>query len=98
MSTETPAEELYCTVERRYEVLLRPGTRTVWGESLAEALIDEALRLLCADFRQDVDAAYERLCQLASENAHLLFLERQAGQKPGLVLKAPRRHDGMSSR
>lgn len=87
MSTETPTEELFCTIERRYEVLLRPGTKTVWVESLAEALIEDALRLLCADFRQDVDAAYERLCQLASENTHLLLLERQAGQKPGLVVK-----------
>ena len=87
MSIETPTEELYCTVERRYEVLLRPGTKTVWGESLAEALIEDALRLLCADFRQDVDRAHERLCQLASENTHLLLLERQEGRKPGRVIK-----------
>lgn len=88
MSIETPTKELYCTVERRYEVLLRPGTRTVWGESLAEALIEDALRLLCADYQQDVDGAYERLCQLASENTHMLLLERQEGRKPGLVIKA----------
>ena len=97
MGTEHRAEELYCTVERRYEVLLRPGTKTVWGESLAEALIDEALRLLCADFRQDIDGAYARLCQLASENTQLLLLERQAGQKPGLVVNAPSRNDELSS-
>lgn len=87
MGTETPTKELYYTVERRYEGLLRPGTRTVWGESLAEALIEDALRLLCADYQQDVDGAYQRLCQLASENTHMLLLERQEGRKPGLVIK-----------
>ena len=56
----------------------------------ARAEIEEALRLLCADMRQNVGKAHEELIFLASQAEQVLELEREAGKKPGLVLKAPR--------
>lgn len=78
------------TVERRFEVMLYPGTRTIWGSELARQMIEEALRLLCADMRQNVSKAHEELVFLASQAEQVLEMEREAGQKPGLVLTAPR--------
>lgn len=81
-------QEIHVDIQRTYHVCIREDGRTVWGESLAEELIEEALRLLCAEHRQDVNKAHEKLAELAHRTTFLLLQERAAGQKPGLVVLA----------
>jgi len=80
-------QEVQVDIQRTYRVCIHDDGRTVWGESLAEELIEEALRLLCAEQRQDVNKAYEKLVTLAHQTAFLLLQERVAGRKPGLIVR-----------
>ncbi|MFA5952475.1 MAG: hypothetical protein WC807_19585 [Hyphomicrobium sp.] len=82
----TASQEVHVEIRRTYRVCIHDDGRTIWGESLAEELIEEALRLLCAEQRQDVNKAYEKLTSLAHQTAFLLLQERAAGKKPGLVV------------
>jgi hypothetical protein len=79
----------FVTVERRFEVMLVPGTREVCGACLAEKLILEALRLLCAEQLQNIGKAREELLILTEQAEQILEAECEAGEKPGLVLTVP---------
>lgn len=79
----------FVSVERRFEVMLVPGTREVCGSHLAEKLILEALRLLCAEKRQNIGKALEELLIIAEQAEQILEAEREAGEMPGLVLTVP---------
>ena len=77
---------IHVDIQRTFRVCIHDDGLTIWGESLAEELIAEALRLLCAEQRQDVNKAYEKLTDLAHQTAFMLLQERAAGRKPGLVV------------
>lgn len=86
MAEKKIEQEIHVDIQRSYRVCIHDDGRTIWGESLAEELIEEALRLLCAEQRQDVNKAYDKLMDLAHQTAFMLLQERAAGRKPGLVV------------
>ena len=88
MTIQQPQIPMPCIVVRSYAAFHDPNSRKVLGDSLAPALIKEALRLLCAEYRQDVQAAYEAMDLIASQSAQSLLDEKAAGKKPGLVVRS----------